>query len=169
MKLLNLFIFLSFLTLATETQASAEVERKIEEIKKYSPLIGEWTGEYFIKSGPDELLALMAEDGSDKSGIGIKIILREKSTDVYFKYTTAKGWEKSDAQIQVVPDKLGWHIYLTREGGNWLERVWVSIARTKENLGAITVTRTVHNWYNIKGSGAPDHYYTFGAGELKKI
>jgi hypothetical protein len=169
MKLLALLLLLPFSVFAQEPQVNPDITKKIESIKNYSPLVGEWVGEYFIKSAPDELLEIMAKDGSDKTGIGIKIILKEKSTDVYFKYTSKTDWEKSDAKIQVVPDKLGWHVYLTRDGGNWLERIWLSIARTEENTGALTVTRTVHNWYNTKNSGAPDHYYMFGAGELKKI
>ncbi|GMM86950.1 hypothetical protein [Pseudoalteromonas sp. MTN2-4] len=169
MKFLVLLFALPFSVFAQAQKVSPEISKKIESIKKYSPLLGEWEGKYFIKSAPDELIEIMAKDGSDKTGIGIKIILKEKSTEVYFKYTSESDWEKSDANIQVVPDKLGWHVYLTREGGNWLERIWLSIARTKEKTGALTVTRTVHNWYNTENSGAPDHYYTFGAGELKKI
>jgi hypothetical protein len=169
MKLLVLLLLLPFSVLAKEPQVNPEVTKKIESIKKYSPIIGEWVGEYLVKSAPKELLEIMIKDGSDKAGIGIKIILKEKSTEVYFKYTSKTDWKKSDAKIQVVPDKLGWHVYLTKDGGNWLERIWLSIARTEENTGALTVTRTVHNWYNTENSGAPDHYYMFGAGELKKI
>jgi len=169
MKFLVLLLALPFSVFAQEHQVNPEVTKKIESIKKYSSLTGEWVGKYIIKSAPDELLEIMAKNGSDKTGVGIKIILKEKSAQVYFKYTSKTGWEKSDAKIQIVPDKLGWHMYLTRERGNWLERIWLSIARIEENTGALTVTRTVHNWYNTESSGAPDHYYMFGAGELKKI
>lgn len=169
MKLLVILFFLPFSVFSQEPQISSDRTKKIELIKNYSPLVGEWVGEYFIKSAPEELFEMMAKDGSDKTGIGIKIILKEKSTDVYFKYTSEADWQKSDAKIQIVPDKLGWHMYLTRGSGNWLERVWLSVARTEENAGAITVTRTVHNWYNTENSGAPDHYYVFGAGKLQKI
>lgn len=169
MKFLSLFLLLSFSTFAEEAQIDPKVAKRIESIKNYSSPIGEWSGEYFIKSAPEELLEKIARDGVDKSGIGVKVILREKTADVYFKFTPVKGWTKSDAQIQVVPDKLGWQIYLTREGGYWLERIWLSVARTKENVGALTVTRTVHNWYGSGNSEVRNYYYMFGAGELKKI
>ncbi len=68
-----------------------------------------------------------------------------------------------------MPDQLGWHIYIAREGGVWLERQWLSVARTKDKEAIITVTRTVHNWYGAEGENLKQHYYVFGAGLLKKI
>jgi hypothetical protein len=169
MKFFILLFLLSLSACSQEPQISTDVESKAESIKKYAPIEGEWVGNFFIKNAPDELLKIMAKNGSDKSGIGIKVILKDNVSEVYFKFTPKTDWEKSDATIQIVTDKLAWHMYLIRAEDIWLERIFLSVARTKENTGALTVTRTVHNWYHTENSAFPEYYYTFGAGELKKI
>lgn len=169
MKFLIFLFLLPLNVFAQEPPTDPDIAKKIESIKNYSPLLGEWEGKFKIENAPEELLKIMAKGGNDNAEVGIKITLKENSSEVYFKFSSKIEWEKSDAEIQVAMDRLGWHMHLIRAEDIWLERIFISVARLREDMGQLTITRTVHNWFHTEKSDFPEYYFTFGNGELKKI
>lgn len=61
MKFLVLLLVSTFSALAQEARVNSEETKKIESINNYSPLSGEWAGEYLIKSAPEGLLEIIAK------------------------------------------------------------------------------------------------------------
>ena len=170
MKYILLLLLFSPFAFAAENEIDPLIVKKIDEIKNYSTIEGTWEGFYHVKSGPDAVFKVLKKDGVLTSGLGVRIIISANTKPkVFFKLTANSDWQESDGNINFVPDQLGWHIYIARDGGVWLERQWLSVARVKDKKAVITVTRTVHNWYGSYNENLLEHYYVFGSGVLNKI
>ncbi len=165
--LLALCIF-SQTTSSQEPSPPEEITNKVNELKGYQLIDGVWEGEYFIKSQPTILANDLIEAGNKEFRVGIRITISGKQAKAQYKFKPNDDWTESKGAALLIPDQLGCHILIARNGGVWLERVFISIARTSENEGAVTVTRTVHNWYNDGKTTTPDFYTVFGEGLVKK-
>ncbi|WP_298445749.1 hypothetical protein [uncultured Ferrimonas sp.] len=166
-KILLVLIF-SFSATVQGQQVDPLITKKIEQIQSYESVEGTWEGSYAVKSSPQELL-----DNLNKSGvseIGVKVVLFKNSKPkVYFRNTPEEEWAENDGNVNFINDQLGFHIYITRDGGVWLERYWLSFARISERAANMTFTRTVHNWFQEPNIEAPEYYHVFGTGAVKKI
>jgi hypothetical protein len=111
---------------------------------------------------------MMKEEGEDPSRIGIRIVLGEDEVVVYIQWELDGEWSKIGKESYLIPDSIGMHVITTDKGGVWQERWFLTFIRIEEEVAEITLTRTVHNWYVIKGSGGPKTYYVFGAGQVAR-
>jgi len=141
---------------------------RVGEIKSWSSAVGTWEGTYFVEAAPEDLLQSMADEGTDKSGIGIKAVLQEDKAAVFFKYEPDSQWTEIGQEVHLIPDNVGWHVLMANEGGVWLERYFVSFSRISEEVAEIVVTRTVHNWHVPDGEQGPVTYHVFGAGQVTR-
>lgn len=161
---------MSSLSYSEDENIDPELANRINEINKYESLEGTWEGNYIVKSAPEELFKALKKDGVLETGIGVKVILKEgEIPEVFYKHTANSSWKESSGEISLVPDKLGFHIYIASEGGVWLERVWLSFARVSEKNMEMTFTRTVHNWHDEGHPDALEFYHVFGSGSANKI
>ena len=164
---LNIAAVLLLFPLLVDSQEEdpGKLER-IKEIEGWSSATGTWEGQYGLEAAPQELFQLMEKEGEDSSEIGVKLILREDEALVYIKWAPDGEWSKIGTESYLVPDTIGWHVLLEAEGGVWLERWFLTFMRIEEEVADFVITRTVHNWYEVKGKDAPTTYHVFGAGQL---
>ena len=135
-KILILLV-LSTTAVSQETAMDPRVAAKIEEIKAYETLEGVWEGAYVIKSAPRELLNDLAEQGVKETGVKV-VLVKDQLPKVYFKHTSSAAWAENDGDVTFVPDQLGFHIMIKREGGVWLERYWLSFSQVAEHEANMT-------------------------------
>ena len=168
MRLANSAFFLLFpLMLAGQEDDLGKLNR-VEEIGAWSSAVGTWEGEYYVKAAPEELFRQLEESGASKTGIGIKVVVREDKASVFLKYEPDAEWSAVSPESQVIPDKIAWHIFMANEGGVWLERYVLSFMRIEEEVADFVITRTVHNWYDTGAQEALNTYYVFGAGQVTR-
>jgi len=163
------FNFYALSVFAQSSSPPEEITKKFNEFNAYKPIDGVWEGEYFIKSSPEILTNDFIKDGNKAFRVGLRLSISGKQAKVQFQFKPNGTWTESNGAALLIPDQLGWHVLIARNGGAWFERVFISVARLSENEGAVTVTRTVHNWYAVGSSNAPDFYSVFGEGAVKKI
>ena len=142
---------------------------RIKEIEGWSSANGTWEGRYAIEAAPPELFELMQDTGEDSSNIGLRLILGDDEALVYIRWSPDGEWEKIKTDSYVIPDAIGWHVLMQKEGGVWIERWFLTFMRIKEDVADFVIVRTVHNWYVIEGQDAPVTYHVLGAGRLTRI
>lgn len=168
-KLLLCLLFFTFPCWGSKVDDSSKITDKLDQIKSYESLAGEWQGEFTIKAFPEELKHYFEETDIVGTVIEIKVILSENELPRFFKKTSSESeWHETDGEVSIDPDILGFHILVKRQGGVWIERELMSFSRLSEKQATMTYTRTVHNWYYEPNAEAPEYYYIFGSGKVVK-
>lgn len=140
-------------------------------IDSYGPATGTWEGVFFIKSAPDALMETFEKNGTQQRGARIRVTLSDQGEPVVaLKYPEDKNvWKPIKGLTKYFSNDLGWHIYIERSKGVWIEKYSITFDRVAEREAAFTLTRTVHNWYTVEDDpNVVDFYHMFGAGRASK-
>ncbi len=163
-------IFFSLFLVILGTSHAGFAKDKSYVLEPYKSYKGEWAGTLRTVSGTKDVIRAWEDDPEIPRNIGLRIKVDDgENVEVYFRHGDNSPWVRSDGVITYTPDLLGFHVHIAREGGVWLERVWISVARLKEDSAQITYTRTVHNWKKVEGETAGEFGSIFGIGNAKKI
>ena len=144
---------------------------RVKEIEAYESVVGTWEGHFFITSAPDKLMQILADSGTKDEGARIRLVLKDQvRPKVYLKYPDDTDWDLLEGQASFFSNSVGWLIFVEYGEGVWIQKYSITADRIKEREAAITLTRTVHNWFiDEPEPNVIDFYHMFGVGKIAKL
>lgn len=146
-----------------DTEIPVEVREKLEKIKSYQSINGEWTGSFSFTAGPSKIT-------DDQRNVELRFDISDDTATILVKWTPDAEWTSLKGDIYVEPGLVGWDIYLFRRGGLWVEKWYFVFTRVEEFTAELVMLRTVHNWHLIEqdDSEAPNYYRVVADGTVTK-
>lgn len=162
-------LFILALSAPGSVAASDDEDARRDAVEQWEPFIGLWEGEVeYVATSPAMREQTEAEGWLDKTtGVRIRIPANGEP-EVSFLYPGEDEWRRLEGTVRYFETRLGFVVHLDRAGGVWIEKQTFTLERLEERQAALTITRTVHNWY--MPDDAPEdvqgYFYVFSAGEL---
>jgi len=169
----NLTLSLLVLLSLTEPSKAQDWEEAIDarrsEIQAWEPLGGVWTGDYRMEEAPESVVEQTREIGLEGQSVGIKInFLKGGTPTLEFRFAGQTEFADVGGNLTYSENALGWTIGYERMGEVWIERYVFMFNRLEERRAAMTVTRTVHNWFADPSGEVTEYFYVFNTGEVTR-
>ncbi len=146
------------------------MDLQLSEINAWEPIGGVWTGEYRVKTEPEALAEKTREAGLEDAAVGLRVSFLEGDTPrLAFRFPGQTSFEDVGGTVRYQENTLGWNIEFERVGEVWIEKYVFMFQRLEERRAAMTVTRTVHNWFKRDDEDpAFEYFYAFSTGEVTR-